>query len=140
MIQFTFFGKVQQQERTRAKFNPKTRKSFVYEPVNSRTYKKRLKEYLNTLDIKKMEGCLKLSLDVYCVIPKSYTKKRIKEITAQKMYKPTKPDLSNYLKLVEDVMNGICYQDDNQLVEISCRKFFCNTKEEECIKVKIESV
>lgn len=140
MIEFTYFGKVQQQERTRASFNKKTGKSFVYEPIKSKTYKQQLTNYLHSLHLPLLEGSLKLSLKVYCVIPKSYTKKKIKELEQNHFFKMTKPDLSNYLKLVEDVMNGICYKDDNQLVQIECAKYFCYTEEEERIEVRIESV
>lgn len=39
-------------------------------------------------------------------------------------WKTSKPDLSNCLKLLEDAMNGIAYQDDAQVVSLRAQKLW----------------
>ena len=35
-----------------------------------------------------------------------------------------KPDASNYLKLVEDALTGIVWEDDNLIADVSCSKYY----------------
>jgi Holliday junction resolvase RusA-like endonuclease len=39
-------------------------------------------------------------------------------------YDPRKPDIDNYVKMYLDVMNNLVYKDDNQVVELWCKKIF----------------
>lgn len=64
-----------------------------------------------------IDGPLWLSLKIYREIPKSWPIKR-KQAALEGRIRPTvKPDVSNYLKGIEDALNGICYKDDSQIVE-----------------------
>ena len=55
-----------------------------------------------------------LEVDAYFTKPKSV--KREDHIV--------KPDASNVLKLVEDALNGVAYEDDSQLVSVRCNKVY----------------
>jgi Holliday junction resolvase RusA-like endonuclease len=73
--------------------------------------------YLFT-DIKKeekfySENLLELSAIFYVPIPKSWSKKK-KNIHEGK-YCKVRPDLSNYIKAIEDAMEGIFFKNDSQI-------------------------
>jgi len=61
-------------------------------------------------------GPLSLSISCYTKIPASLSKKK-KEAMAN-AYSITKPDLDNYIKFYLDVLNGIAYDDDRQIVKL----------------------
>jgi len=65
-----------------------------------------------------LEGPLVVTVTVYKIKPKSYPKKR----TAW----TTKPDLDNFIKLL-DAFNGILWRDDAQIVEIHARKEYAES-------------
>lgn len=50
--------------------------------------------------------------------PKSYTKKRLREIQKLSNAHIVKPDTDNVFKGATDACNGICYKDDRQINEI----------------------
>lgn len=51
---------------------------------------------------------------------KSFSKKKLAQIgKGIKIYKKTRPDLDNLCKNLFDVMNGIVWMDDSQIVELS---------------------
>ena len=71
-----------------------------------------------------LEGALRLEVRSYHPIPKTLTV-AAKQAVANGTRRPaTRPDADNVLKLVADALNGICYKDDNQLVEVICRKYY----------------
>ena len=63
-------------------------------------------------------------LDAYFEIPKSYTKgKRL--ACEHNINRPDKkPDIDNVLKVVLDALNGVAYEDDKQVIEVICRKWY----------------
>lgn len=83
---------------------------------------------------KPFKGPVKMRVACLFEWPKSYTKSR-----RQRCYgnmKDTKPDLDNLVKLVKDALNGIFYDDDSQVCEITATKFF--TSQEPCTRVMVE--
>lgn len=81
---------------------------------------------------------LKLKLEMYFKIPKSYTKRR-KEMCLKGVEKPAKrPDTDNVLKNVMDSLNGYAYHDDIQIVEIICAKYYSDN--EEYMEITIEEL
>lgn len=57
-------------------------------------------------------------------IPISWSKRRRADAIARLIRPTGKPDLDNLLKLAIDAINGICVDDDAQIVEISAKKVF----------------
>lgn len=55
-------------------------------------------------------------------IPASYSLKKRKEMHHQFCYK--KPDLSNFIKFIEDALTGILWHDDRIIVQIYTRKVY----------------
>lgn len=61
-------------------------------------------------------GPVMLGLKIIRSVPKSMSKKN-QPLALDEILRPTtKPDLSNYIKLIEDAMTGIFYRDDAQIV------------------------
>ncbi|MGP1507477.1 MAG: RusA family crossover junction endodeoxyribonuclease [Sphaerochaeta sp.] len=66
-----------------------------------------------------MEGALDLYLQVYRVPPKSWSNKRREKAINGNLGITSRPDCDNYLKLVQDALNGIIYRDDASIV-VAC--------------------
>lgn len=58
-----------------------------------------------------------LSVEVKKSIPKSWTKQKTQAALMGNIWPTSKPDASNYYKLIEDALNGVLYADDSQIVE-----------------------
>jgi Holliday junction resolvase RusA-like endonuclease len=103
-----------------AKGRPKffRRGSFVgtYTPEKTRS----AEEYVRSMTYRDAPktppgGLVLLSGAFYRSIPASWSKKR-KESALERKYCGSKPDLDNYIKLVTDALNGLFWQDDEQIV------------------------
>lgn len=70
-------------------------------------------------------------------MPKSMSKKNKLLAIAYKLFPTHKPDLSNYIKSTEDGLNGILWEDDNQIVRLVTEKVF---GEVPCIHVGIRVI
>lgn len=57
-------------------------------------------------------------------IPKSTSKKKALEMDGRFCLK--KPDIDNYVKLVCDALNGIAWEDDNEVAEVYAVKRYSN--------------
>jgi len=68
-----------------------------------------------------------LSVEVKKSIPKSWTKEKAKKALNGDILPTSKPDSSNYYKLIEDALNGILYADDSQIVEQQSSKSYHET-------------
>lgn len=125
MSTYIIHGNPHQQERPRASTTGRgSRKKIVlYDPPRSRTYKKHI---INTLQTEynpiptseSIEACI----DVYVPIPKSFTLSNKEKAKLGQLKPSKKPDLSNYVKLIEDACNGLLYKDDSQIVNLTARK------------------
>lgn len=65
-----------------------------------------------------------LTLKISKQIPQGFPRGN-RELCLKNQIRPTKkPDLSNYLKIFEDAMNGAIYFDDSQIVRALVEKFY----------------
>ena len=76
--------------------------------------------YLNAL-----EGSFSALVDISYEVPKSWANKA--KQTAY--YKTSRPDIDNIVKFYFDVLNGIAYHDDSQVVSIFSQKLYSNKNE-----------
>lgn len=120
IIQITIPGEPVAQGRARYT----TRSGFVrtYDPKKSADYKSYVRAIANQVDTRPLEGPLVMKVLIYRQIPKSWTKKKQAAALAGTVKPSIKPDCSNYLKGIEDALNGIAYIDDSQLVLVYVRK------------------
>lgn len=73
------------------------------------------------------DGPVYLGVEVKKSIPKSWTKKKAQAALNGEILPTSKPDSSNYYKLVEDALNGILYTDDSQVVAQQSSKIYHET-------------
>ena len=71
-----------------------------------------------------IEGPVSVTLTAYLRIPQGASKKRRAAMLAGEDRPTKKPDLDNIAKLALDALNGVCWRDDVQAVELTIRKFW----------------
>lgn len=124
-MRHVIMGTPQQQERPRAAcIRGKVR---IYDPPKSRAAKDRIKQHFSGMNIVPSEKPLMMIIYIFVPIPKSYTKKQRAAIESGDLRPAKKPDVSNYIKLIEDACNGILYKDDSQIVELRAKKFYSDS-------------
>ena len=96
----------------------------AYDPKKSRDAKSyiRLAAVEAIKEKPPMEGPLVVKITTIRPIPKATSQKKIKQMLAGLVVPITKPDVSNYVKLVEDALNGVAWRDDSQIVDCSSGK------------------
>ena len=67
-------------------------------------------------------GAVMLKVMAFFAPPKSTSKKKRAEMLGR--YYTHKPDGDNVLKIVKDALNGIAYNDDAQVVDEQCCRFY----------------
>lgn len=73
------------------------------------------------------EGPVHLAITLYMPIPKSWSKKKQDAALADQIRPTSKPDSSNIAKAIEDGMNGIVWNDDSQVTDLSVMKRYGTT-------------
>ncbi|HCU7192215.1 TPA: RusA family crossover junction endodeoxyribonuclease [Staphylococcus aureus] len=101
----------------RPRFLNTSRYAHTYMPTKYTEHKKYLQNQMPKLNL---ENALKIELDFYFPLLKSWSKKKKSEMVGQ--YKVTKPDIDNLIKTVLDACNGHVWKDDNQITEITSSK------------------
>lgn len=71
-----------------------------------------------------MEGPLKMEIRAFFPIPKSTSKKKAALMATGEIRPTKKPDTSNILKIIEDALNKIAYNDDSQIVSSCIDKYY----------------
>lgn len=113
----------QAQERARVRVIQKKDGSkpfaIVYDPERSKKFKKDLQELMKNTAIYRsappIDEPMILSCKIFIKRPKS----------VKREHPEVKPDLSNYIKGVEDAMNKIVYTDDSKIIGYTeCRKSY----------------
>ena len=71
-----------------------------------------------------LTGPLALHLTAFMPIPESWPKKRRQLALDGLIWPDKKPDLSNIIKHIEDIAQGLLYADDKSIVTISATKLY----------------
>ena len=77
---------------------------------------------------------LKVEINVFMPIPKSYSKKKTEQALNNEIKPTVKPDCDNIAKNINDALNGIAYPDDKQIVSLTVNKYYSSS---EYVEVKI---
>lgn len=104
------------------------RQNFVqsYTPQKTKTFEQTVAEAAKKAmgASEPLEGPLALSVRIYRVIPKSWSKQKIKDAERNEIRPISKPDIDNYIKAVMDACNGVLWVDDSQVVELHSHKAY----------------
>ena len=109
----------------RPKFTTRGKFAKAYDPAKSRNYKKYVALVARQqYKLKPLTGALKISCTFYRPIQQSGSK-AVKNAKLKHITRPTvKPDIDNYFKCVTDALKGICWIDDNQIVDVEMHKHY----------------
>ena len=97
----------------------------LYDPKKVSTYKKQLGMMCKfQYKDKPLDGPLIVSLKFYRQVQSSVSKKE-RELRITGAHRPiVKPDTDNYIKSTLDGLNGLLWEDDNQIVKIVAEKYY----------------
>lgn len=97
----------------------------LYDPKKVSVYKKQL-AMMCRFQYKKepIEGPLKVELTFYRHVQSSLSKKE-RALRLSGSHRPVvKPDTDNYIKSTLDGLNGVLWEDDNQIVDLVAHKYY----------------
>ena len=80
------------------------------------------KQLLPIKPTKPLESNLNVIIRAYFQTPKSWSKKKQKEVEG--LYRAKNPDVDNIFKIYADAMNGYIYKDDRQIVRGQVVKYY----------------
>lgn len=138
-ISIVDYGKAQTNDRPRVAINPNTGRGMSFDTNKNRTNKGRIYAAAimacerDKVQIPIPSGTLgyTVSILVEVVPPKSYTKKKLKEIQEGVWRPMCKPDLDNVQKLWLDALKGII-DDDKNITSISARRIYSDVERVSC--------
>ena len=129
-----FFAPGQPVAKARARHrqvNTKGGKSFVqsYTPKTTRNYENMVAAYAKQQMILReiSKGPIKLDLVLFFEVPQSWPAWKREAALSKHIAHTTKPDADNVVKAIKDALNGIVWQDDAQVVEVSVIKLYSDT-------------
>lgn len=134
MIFLTILGKVKAKQSF--KF---TRYGGKYTPADVKEYAKHIRGcfYAKYPEFEPLEGALRVTIDVFVKIPKSFSKKKTEQAQYGEVRPTVKPDCDNICKNLLDSLNGVAYKDDKQIVEVHIKKFYADI---ELVQITIDKV
>lgn len=119
---------------------PRWGNGHAYDPEKSRRYKAYVREVARENvppDEREwpVTGSVKLTCIIYRGVPKSWSRCKRELALAEEIDPITKPDLSNYIKGIEDALKGVWYVDDSQVIDCPATKVYA---EEPRVYVRME--
>ena len=135
---FPVEGMPQGKSRARTVRNKYTGKVHSFTPEKTAKYEEQIrrafKRWGGTSYGDKM---LDVEIAAYFPIPKSYSKKNSTDALLGIMRPTKKPDCDNIIKVVLDALNGVAYDDDKQVVCVSCNKYYAMDEDDGFITIEI---
>ena len=96
----------------------------TYTPKKTVEYENLVKlSFVNNYpNFKPLEGYIEASITAIFEVPKSYSKKKTKELLEGHNNYEHKPDLDNLAKSILDSLNGLAFKDDSQVTILHANK------------------
>jgi Holliday junction resolvase RusA-like endonuclease len=115
----------------------KGRHSFYTDP-KSKEYERLVKlvafEEMKKLQLPPAEGPVHLEMVIHKLVPTSFSKKKYQMAIEGTLEPIKRPDVTNFIKVIEDGMNKVVFHDDSQVTkQINSKKY----SEKEGIEVKV---
>ncbi|WP_347975356.1 RusA family crossover junction endodeoxyribonuclease [Limosilactobacillus fermentum] len=113
----------------------------LYDPEKVAIFKRQLgmlaKQQMLDRGLEPFDGPLEVCMEFHRPVQASLSQKeRARRLSG--VHRPTvKPDLSNYIKALEDGLNGIIWVDDNRIVQIVAEKKYSDRP---CIVIEVNKV
>lgn len=100
----------------------------LYDPKKVSIFKRQLgmlaKQQMLDRGLEPYDGPLEVCMEFYRPVQASLSRKE-RDRRLSGVHRPTvKPDLSNYIKALEDALNGILWVDDNLIISLEAKKFY----------------
>jgi Holliday junction resolvase RusA-like endonuclease len=110
----------------RARFAKRGAFVHSYTPEKTRTYEDHVREVAVAAmgSGEPLETPLKAYIYIKLPVPKAFSKKKTAEALVGLIRPAKKPDIDNYIKSVMDGLNGVCYVDDCQIVDLHSTKVY----------------
>lgn len=106
-----------------------TRAGHAYTPKKTADYEKLVKDVFKISGKYLGRGPLGCRM-IFCFpIPQSYSKSKVKRISAGEIKHTKKPDIDNLCKIILDALNGLAYDDDAQIIKQEAIKAYTSTGE-----------
>ena len=141
-ISFIAYGEAVPKARPKLVMNKYTGKPHLYTAETTRSYEESVMcQALKTKPNSLIKGAIKLCIKIFKAPPKSTSKKKLALMLENKIRPAGRPDLSNYIKSIEDSLNGIYWSDDGAVVEYlsGTGKYYASTPRVEVDVVYEES-
>ena len=113
--------------KQRPKFSRQGNFVKTYTPEKTVNYENWVKMCWMQSEQEKLSGNIIAVIVARFLIPQSYSNKKRKELNEK--HCPKKPDCDNIAKSILDALNGIAYDDDAQIVDLSVSKVYSATEE-----------
>lgn len=113
--------------KQRPKFSRQGNFVKTYTPEKTVNYENFVKMCWMQSGAEKLHGNILAVIVARFLIPASASKKKHREL--HEAYCPKKPDCDNIAKSILDALNGIAYDDDSQIVELSVTKRYTDDEE-----------
>ena len=104
------------------KGRPRFSRGVTYTPKKTVEYENLVRLVWLQSGYEKLNGCVKVDIRAYMAMPKAWSKKKRAAMHWQPY--PHKPDVDNICKVILDPLNGLAYDDDAQVVDQHCVKFY----------------
>jgi Holliday junction resolvase RusA-like endonuclease len=123
-MKISFVVQGQPQGKGRAKVTTRNGFAHAYTPEKTLLYENLIKVCFLEKKVERLQGALQMTIYAFYQIPKSFSKKKRDDALTGEIFPLTKPDVDNIAKVVCDALNGVAYEDDKQIVELTVKKYY----------------
>ncbi len=122
MIKFVFWEQPIAKTRHRSFIRGKHIQSYDLQTADKNRIRWQIKDDMIKENLSILTGYLNVSIDFFFMAPESYSS--VKRNRCVWFEFPTVSDLDNLAKFYLDCFNSFVFEDDRQIVELKCRKFY----------------
>jgi Holliday junction resolvase RusA-like endonuclease len=124
LLEFTVPGKPMAKQRVRV-----TRTGHAFTPERTMNYEALVMQCCSAAmnGVAPYEGALRVSVDSYLPVPKSWSKAKQMDAILGAIRPTTKPDGDNLAKAITDAGNRVVWVDDSQIVSLHVDKWYSET-------------